>query len=103
MSREFKDNTIEISDRVKKIIKKKYRLYRRLVHAFPKIKENVLYSKWDDMKKRIEESKEEIACKIDTSKEEIRNKLNNSKEEIKGMIDTSKKNIKKVSKKKDTQ
>ena len=60
MSKEFKDNTVEISTKVKKIILKRLRPYRRLVHAFPKIKENVLYSKWDDIKKKIEESKEEL-------------------------------------------
>lgn len=57
MSKEFKDNTTEISDRVRKIIKKKYRWYRRLVHAFPKIKENVVYNKWEEIKTKLEESK----------------------------------------------
>lgn len=60
MSKEFKDNTVEISDKVKKIIRKKYRGYRRLVNSFPRIKDNVLYEKWEEMKKRIEESKEEF-------------------------------------------
>ena len=93
MSKEFKDNTVEISDRVKKIIKKKYRGYRRLVHAFPKIKETVVYSKWEEMKKKIEESKEEIANKIDNSKQELRNKIDSSKTEIKMKIqDTKNKN-----------
>lgn len=100
MTREFKDNTIEISDRVKKIIRRKYVLYRRLVHAFPRIKENVLYSKWDEMKKRIEESKEEFAIKIDNSKEEFRNKINSSKADIRGKLDTSKQNFKKLHRKK---
>lgn len=90
MSKEFKDNTTEISDRVRKIIKKKYRWYRRLVHAFPKIKENVVYNKWEEMKKRIEESKEEIATKIDNSKKEIRNKIDSSKAEIKMKLEDSK-------------
>ena len=112
MSREFKDNTIEISDKVKKIIKKKMRPYRRLVRAFPRIKENVLYNSWDEIKKRIEESKEEIFNKIDNSKEEIkakidgskeefRNKIDNSKAQIKGMLDTSKQNFERLYKKKD--
>ena len=100
MSKEFKDNTIEISDKVKKIIRKKYRLYRRLVHAFPRIKENVLYNRWDEMKKRIEESKQEIAIKIDNSKEEIKNKIDNSKAEIRGMLDSSKHSFHKLSRKK---
>ena len=69
MSKEFKDNTDEISDRVKKIVRKKMVLYRRLVRAFPRIKENVKFSKWEDIKKKIEESKEEFHMKIDNSKE----------------------------------
>ena len=71
-------------------------LYRRLVRAFPRIKENVLYSKWDEMKKRIEESKEEFAIKIDNSKEEFRNKINSSKADIRGRLDTSRQNFKKL-------
>ena len=112
MSREFKDNTIEISDKVKKIIKSKLRMYRRLVRAFPRIKENVLYNKWDEIKKKIEESKEEIANKIDTSKEEIISKIdiskkkikkgmNNSKNEFKEKLNSSKQNFKELQKKKE--
>ena len=89
MTKEFKDNTVEISTKVKKIIRKKLFLYRRLARAFPKIQRNVLYDKWDEMKKRLGESKEEIAQKIDNSKKEIRNK-----------IDSSKQNFKKVNKEK---
>ena len=101
MTREFKDNTIEISDRVKKIIKKKYILYRRLVKAFPKIKESVLYSKWDDMKKKIEESKEEIMNKIDNSKKQLKNKIDMSKSQIQNIIYTSKESLKKIYNKKE--
>lgn len=89
MSREFKDNTVEISEKVKRIIKNKYRLYRRLVNAFPRIKENVLYEKWEEMKQRVE-----------ASKEEIRNKIDSSKAEIGEIIGTSKQNLKKLYKKK---
>lgn len=92
MSKEFKDNTDEISNKVKRIIRKKMVLYRRLVHSFPRIKEDVFYSKWDEIKKKIEESKEEIAIKIDNSKEEIRNRIDSSKAEIKGRINSSKNN-----------
>ena len=101
MTKEFKDNTDEISNKVKKIIRKKMFLYKRLVHSFPRLKENVFYSKWDEIKKKIEESKEGIAIKIDNSKEEIRNKIDSSKEEIKGFINTSKKNYKKADNKKE--
>ena len=101
MTKEFKDNTDEISNKVKKIIRKKMFLYKRLVHSFPRLKENVFCSKWDEIKKKIEESKEEIAIKIDNSKEEIRNKIDSSKEEIKGFINTSKRDYKKVDNKKE--
>ena len=101
MTKEFKDNTDEISNKVKKIIRKKMVLYKRLVHSFPRLKENVFYNKWDEIKKKIEESKEEIAIKIDNSKEEIKNKIDSSKEEIRGIINTSKKNYKKTGNKKE--
>lgn len=100
MSREFKDNTNEISSKVKKIVRKKMIPYRRLVNAFPRIKENVLYEKWEEMKKRIEDSKEEIREKIEDSKEELRNKIDSSKAQIKGKIDVSKKNFNKLHRKK---
>lgn len=111
MSKEFKDNTIEISDKVKKIIKNKYRLYRRLVNAFPKIKDNVLYERWEEMKKRIEDSKEEIRekiensrvelnAKIDVSKEKFRNRIDSSKAEIRGKIGATKLELKKLHRKK---
>ena len=93
MSKEFKDNTVEISETVKKIIKKKSRLYRRLVGAFPRIKETVAFNKWDELKKRIEESKEEVLAKFDNSKEELRTKIDNSKAELREKIDTSKQKI----------
>lgn len=100
MSKEFKDSTVEISEKVRKIIKTKYRLYRRLVNAFPRIKENVLYEKWEEMKQRVEESKEEIRNKIDSSKEELRNKIDSSKAEIGEIIGSSRQNLKKLYKKK---
>ena len=102
MSKEFKDNTDEISNKVKRIIRKKMVLYRRLVRAFPRIKENVFYSKWDEMKKRIEESKEEFNIKIDNSKAEIKNRIESSKADIRGRLDASnKKNYQRLHRKKE--
>ena len=63
MKKELRDNTIEISAKVRKIILKKLILYRRLVNAFPKIKDNVKFSTWDDIKKKIEESTKNIKIK----------------------------------------
>lgn len=46
VSNEIKDNTIEISEKVRNIIHNKSRFHRRLVEAFPDIKERVEYRKW---------------------------------------------------------
>lgn len=111
MSKEFKDNTNEISDKVKNIIKNKMHPYRRLVNAFPRIKENVLYERWEEIKQRVEESKEEIRKRIDNSKAELmekveisrqkfKNNINTSKSEIRGKIGNSKKNFEKMYRKK---
>lgn len=72
MTKELKDNTAEISDKVKRIILNKLGPYKRLVNAFPRVKENVKFSKWDDIKKKIEESTREIKEKIDNSKKTLK-------------------------------
>lgn len=89
MSTELKDNTVEISEKVRKIISKKMRPYRRLVDAFPGIKENVLYEKWEEIKQKIEESKEEIREKLKSSREELRKKIDISKQKFQSRIDDS--------------
>ena len=76
ISRELKDNTIEISEKVKKRIKSwKIGLYRRFVRAFPRIKDYVRYNRWEEIKKKIEESKEGIKEKIVESTSEIKEKI----------------------------
>ena len=76
MSKEFKDNTIEISEKVKARIESgKFKLYKRLVKAFPGIRNGVKYDKIKEFKKKIEESKKEIKEKIDNSKREIKEKI----------------------------
>ena len=76
MSKEFKDNTIEISEKVKARIESgKFKLYKRLVKAFPGIRNGVGYDKIKEFKKKIEESKKEIKEKIDNSKREIKEKI----------------------------
>ena len=72
MTKELKDNTAEISDKVKRIILNKLGPYKRLVNAFPRVKENVKFSKWDDIKKKIEESTRGIKEKIDNSKKTLK-------------------------------
>lgn len=61
VSNEIEDNTIEISEKVRNIIHNKSIFHRRLINAFPDIKEKVKFKKWtvkeklnklkDDMKK----------------------------------------------------
>mgnify|MGYP002659176713 CR=1 FL=1 len=59
VSNEIKDDTIEISEKVKNIIHNKSRLYRRLVNAFPNIKEKVKFKKWT-LKEILEDIKRQI-------------------------------------------
>lgn len=76
ISRELKDNTIEISEKVKKRIRSwKIGLYRRFVRAFPRIKDYVRYNRWEEIKKKIEESKEGIKEKKVESTSEIKEKI----------------------------
>ena len=56
VSKEIKDNTIEISEKVRDIIHKKSVFHRRLVDAFPNIRERVEYKKWT-IKEKIEDIK----------------------------------------------
>ena len=65
ISKELKDNTEEISEKVKRRIRSwKIGLYRRLVKAFPRISEYVRYNSWEEIKKKIEDSKREIRKKV---------------------------------------
>lgn len=53
VSNEIKDNTIEISEKVRKIIHSKSFLHRRLVNAFPNIKEKVGLKQWTIKKQKL--------------------------------------------------
>ena len=59
VSKEVKDNTIEISEKVRKIIHNKSIFHRRLVNAFPNIKEKVNFKKWT-LKEKLEDIKNQI-------------------------------------------
>lgn len=84
ISRELKDNTIEISEKVKSRIRgKRFGLYRRIIKAFPKIRENDGYSRIEEIRKKIEDSKEEIKNKIDNSKRVIQNRIEETKNKFK--------------------
>lgn len=56
VSNEIKDNTIEISEKVRNIIYNKSIFHRRLVNAFPNIKEKVKFKKWT-IKEKLEKLK----------------------------------------------
>ena len=56
VSNEIKDNTIEISEKVRNIIHNKSIFHRRLVNAFPNIKERVEFTKWT-IKEKIDKLK----------------------------------------------
>ncbi len=94
VSSEVKDNTREISAKVKKIIHSKSRLYRRLVKAFPNIKEFVEYTNWT-----IKSKLEEVGNRINEKVEDMNNKITDKIEEIKKENDEKEK--KRNSKKKD--
>ena len=96
MTKELKDNTAEISDKVKRIILNKLGPYKRLVNAFPRVKENVKFSKWDDIKKKIEESTRGIKEKIDNLKVEIGEMIDNSKKTLKRAQKSNRIMLKKV-------
>ena len=61
VSNEIKDNTIEISEKVRNIIHNKSKFHRRLVDAFHNIKEKVQYTKWNikDKIEKIRKNKED--------------------------------------------
>ena len=87
ISKELKDNTEEISEKVKRRIRSwKIGLYRRLVKAFPRISEYVRYNSWEEIKKKIEESRQEFKDKIEDSKQEFRDKIEDSKREIRKKV-----------------
>lgn len=91
MSKEFRDNTEEISEKVQKRIRSwKIKLYRRLVKAFPAIKEYVKYNTWEEIKKKIEESRKDFKERIENSKKEFNEKVENSRKEFNKKIENSK-------------
>lgn len=64
MKKEFRDNTIEISEKVKNIIVNKSIFHRRMVQAFPNIQDTLMYAKWDSMKNKFKQSQTNIKEKL---------------------------------------
>lgn len=90
-----KDNTDEISKKVKEFLRSKSLLNRRLTNAFPDFK-----STWREQKEKIKQKtrqvKEEITNKANELKEEISEKAVEVKENIKQGIDKTSKKVKKI-------
>lgn len=88
VSSEVGDSTREISAKVKSIIHSKSRLYRRLVDAFPNIKDRVDYTKWT-----IKSKLEEVGNKINDKVEEVQEIISEKVEDVNNKIDKKKKEV----------
>ncbi len=100
VSREVGDNTREISAKVKGIIHSKSVFYRRLVDAFPNIKEKVNYTKWtiknkfEEVSNKINDKMEEVQDMINEKVDDVNNKINQKKKKVQDKISEIKKDIK---------
>ena len=65
----IKDNTEEITDKVKQILTQKSWLHRRLINAFPDLK---------DIRIKIKDAKEDVKKAVKDKEEKIKNKSNNT-------------------------
>lgn len=107
ISKELKDNTEEISNKVKNIISNKSRLHRRVIYAFPNIKDKIDIKEWienglDKIDQKVKEGKERltvlqkrIESKIEIKKEVFEYKIKNYKNQTKFKRIIDIKNIKK--------
>ena len=89
-----KDNTEEISQKVKEFLKDKSILNRRLVNAFPKLTA-ILKEKSEIIKQKTNEVKEDIANKANEMKEDFNGYVNDMKEGITQKAGEVKKSVKK--------
>lgn len=90
-----KDNTEEISQKVKEFLKDKSILNRRLVNAFPKLTA-ILKEKSEIIRQKTNEMKEDIATKANEMKEDFNGYVNDAKEKAGKVKDSVKKGIKKT-------
>lgn len=90
-----KDNTEEISQKVKEFLKDKSILNRRLVNAFPKLTA-ILKEKSEIIRQKTNEMKEDIATKANEMKEDFNEYVNDAKEKAGKVKDSVKKGIKKT-------
>ena len=92
-----KDNTEEISQKVKEFLKNKSILNRRLVNAFPKLTAT-LKEHSEKIKQKTAEMKEELTNKANEMKEDFTERANVVKEEFNQRTDKMKKEIEYTSK-----
>ncbi len=90
-----KDNTEEISQKVKEFLKDKSILNRRLVNAFPKLTA-ILKEKSEIIRQKTNEMKEDIVIKANEMKEDFNGYVNDAKEKAGKVKDSVKKGIKKT-------
>lgn len=90
-----KDNTEEISQKVKEFLRGKSILNRRLVNAFPKLTA-ILKEQSEKIKKKTKEVKEDISNRANEMKEDFNGYVNGAKEKAEKVKDSVKKGIKRT-------
>ena len=79
---EKKDNTDEVSEKVREILRSKSFLNRRLINAFPDFT-TILKKKGEELKRKTAEVKEELTNKANDVQKKINDKANNVQKKIK--------------------
>ena len=82
---EIKDNTDEISEKVREILRNKSFLNRRLINAFPDFT-TILKEKGEELKRKTAEVKEELTNKANDVQKKINDKANKIKKNVEGNI-----------------
>ena len=91
-----KDNTEEITEKVRAVLKSRSWAYRRLLNAYPNakyitkiIKENVKKVK-NEIKENVDKAKEEVKENVEKAKLEVKENLDKTKENVKENIEKAK-------------
>ncbi len=73
-----KDNTREITEKVKKELQENSYIYRRLVEAFPNVRETLILKK-EEIEKKLKETRDEQKKKIDILQKVFKEKIEKNK------------------------
>lgn len=91
-----KDNTEEITEKVRAVLRSRNWAYRRLLNAYPNakyitkiIKENVKKVK-NEIKENVDKAKEEVKENVEKAKLEVKENLDKTKENVKENIEKAK-------------